>query len=213
MSGNCSCTCSATDPLVTRIALMRPLRTSSAMRSVTGTPDRAVGDDAAHPVTRLGEQPGEDGLGDLAAQGEDVARLGLEGDHLLRHAGRRVVALGHEIDAVADRLQRGGGGLADRGDLGRRGDRRAVCEQDVDRGGAGHREPVERAGLEVGERLVERRLVVRGREIDQRCDDRDRTLVTQVRRDAVAPWPATGHEHAPALRGAWATAVGRGSWG
>ena len=38
ISGNCACTCSATEPLVTRIALMRPERTSSAMRSVTGTP-------------------------------------------------------------------------------------------------------------------------------------------------------------------------------
>jgi len=38
MCGNCSRTCSATDPLVTRIALIRPLRTSFAMRSVTGTP-------------------------------------------------------------------------------------------------------------------------------------------------------------------------------
>lgn len=36
--GNCSRTCSATEPLVMRIALMRPFSTSRLMRSVTGTP-------------------------------------------------------------------------------------------------------------------------------------------------------------------------------
>ncbi|CNL15544.1 Uncharacterised protein [Mycobacterium tuberculosis] len=38
ISGNCSRTCSATEPLVMRIALMRPFSTSRRMRSVTGTP-------------------------------------------------------------------------------------------------------------------------------------------------------------------------------
>ena len=118
MSGNCACTCSATEPLVTRIALMRPLRTSSAIRSVTGTPTVRYATTLRTRWPASDEHAREHRLRDLAAEGQDVARLRLELDHLLGHPGRRVVALGDEIHAVADGEHRRGGRLADGGDLG-----------------------------------------------------------------------------------------------
>ncbi len=120
-------------------------------------PDGAVGDDAADPVPGIGEHAGEHRLRDLAAEGEDVAGLRLEADQLLGHAGRGVVALGHQVDAVADGEERCRGRLTDGGHLRGRRDDGPIGVEHVDGRGARDGEPVELAGRQVGERLLERR--------------------------------------------------------
>jgi hypothetical protein len=155
------------------------------MRSVTGTPTVRYATTLARRA-RLDQRLREQRLRDLAAQGEDPLRLGLERDDLAGHALGRVVVLRHEVDVVADGGERRGGGLADGGDLRGGGDLGAVREEHVDRGGAGDGEPVELARRELRERVVEGCLVVRRCEVDQGRDDGDRPLCAQV---AATPSP------------------------
>ena len=138
----------------------------------------------------------------------------LEGQHLLGEARGRVVAVGHEVDAVADCGERGCGGLSDRGDLRALGDRRPVGVEHIDRRRAGERQPVEAARLQVVERLLERRRVVAGREVDQRGDHRHGPAAAQGCRDAVAPGSTARYEHAPPSEWlGWRCAAVMHSWG
>ena len=165
--------------------------------------DRPVRDDTSHPVAGFGQHPGQHRLGDLAAKGQDVARLGFERDHLLGHPGRGVVALGHEVDAIADCDECRCRGLADGGHSGRRGNGRAVRVEHVDGRGAGHCEPVEGAGLEIRKRLLERGLVIRRCEIDERCDDRARHPHVAASRPRSPPTVHHGAPRPAIRRAAW----------
>ena len=163
---------------------------------------RPVGDDAADPVTGLGQHPGQHRLRDLTAQGQDVARLRLEADHLLRHPGRGVVALGNEVHVVADGQQSGRGGLAHGGDLGRHGDDRAVGVEHIHGRRARDGEPVEGPVGEVGERLLQGRLVVRRREVDEGCDHGRRALRDAASRRRRRPRVRRGARERATRRGA-----------
>ena len=99
---------------------MRPERTSSAMRSVTGTPT------VRYATTLRTRCPASESMRVSTGFAISLRRVRMSRGSGSRAIicsampGGRVVALRHEVDAVADGEERRGGGLADGGDLGRR---------------------------------------------------------------------------------------------
>ena len=103
----------------------------------------------------------------------------------------------HEVDRVPGQLQSLRGRLADGCDTRRFGDAHAVPHEHVDGCRARDDKPLDLTALQGGELVGEAIRVVAAREIDERGDHRGGTERAQLRGNAVAPFAAAGHEHAP----------------